>query len=124
MMRLGLKFTAMVALLAFVVAPMLSCFVPQHVLNAEESECCRQMGDQCGSKNMPSSHSCCKSSDHDSQPYVKSVENSGPASPIGVTAILPVIAIPTRSVLNAASATEEFHSPPVSPPAGITVLRI
>jgi hypothetical protein len=123
-MRLGLKFTAIVALLAFVAAPMLSCFVPQHVLNAGENECCRQMGDQCGSKNMPSSHSCCKSSDHNSQPYVKSVENSRWANPIAVTAILPVVAIPTRSVLNAASTTEEFDSPPLSPPAGITVLRI
>lgn len=123
-MRLGARFLAVVALLALIAAPLLSCFVPRHLLSAAENECCRQMAEQCDSKNMPSSHSCCKSSDQGSQPYVKSVENSRLANPIAVAAILPVISIPQLSVLSATSIVEESHSPPLSPPESTTVLRI
>ena len=123
-MRLGTRFSAVVALLALVAAPMLSCFVPKYLLSAGENECCRQMAEQCGSKNMPSSHSCCKTSDQGSQPYLKSVENPRLANPIAAAAILPVISIPSLSVVSAPPTPEEFHSPPLSPPTGATVLRI
>ena len=123
-MRFGVRFSAVVAVLALIAAPLLSCFVPGHVLSTGENECCRQMAEQCGSKNMPSSHSCCKASVQDSQPYVKGVDNPRLANPIVVTAVLPVISIPQLSVLSAPSIVEESHSPPLSPPESITVLRI
>lgn len=121
-MRLGIRFTAVVAFVTLLATPLLSCFVPGHVFSAGENECCRQMA-ECGSKNMPS-HSCCKSSDQGSQPYVKTVENSRLANPIAVAAILPVISLPQLSVLSATSIIEESHSPPLSPPESTTVLRI
>jgi len=60
-MTLRSRFWAVAALLALLGTPGLSCFVPQQLLSASENECCRQMGSQCGSKEMSSPQSCCKS---------------------------------------------------------------
>src|SRR5260370_30043014 len=64
------RFLAIVALLTIFGTPELSCFVPRQLLNAAESDCCRQMGGQCGSTTMPSSQSCCTSPAQVSQPYI------------------------------------------------------
>jgi hypothetical protein len=78
------------ALLALLGTPSLSCFVPRQLLNANDSDCCRQMGHQCGSTTMPSSQSCCTSPTQVSQPYISSASHQGPSSAGVVLAILPI----------------------------------
>ena len=118
------RFWAVAALLALLGTPSLSCFVPRQLLNAGESDCCRQMGDQCGSETMPSSQSCCESPSQVSQPYISSVTHPGPSSAGVVLAILPISPVALPCVMSLAPTFVQFHSPPLSPPEANSVLRI
>src|SRR5579864_4878356 len=101
-MRLRSKFLAVASLLALLGMPGLSCFVPQ-VMGAGENECCRQMGSQCGSKEMSSPQSCCKSPSQQSvQPYIGSGEHSRIVPATVVRAFLPVESTPILLVADSA----------------------
>src|SRR5580704_19264876 len=99
-MKLRSTFWIVIALLALLGTPSLSCFVPRQLLNADQSDCCRQMGDQCGSNTMPSSQSCCTSPSQVSQPYIGSVSHQGPSSAGVVLAILPISPVAPPVVAN------------------------
>src|ERR1700686_5460585 len=90
------RLCAVAALLALLGVPGLSCFVPQQLLGADEKECCRQMGSQCGSKDMSSPQSCCKlPSQQGSQPYIGGSGEHLQVAPVAVvTAFLPVAPTP------------------------------
>src|SRR5580700_2204857 len=109
-------FWVVTVLLALLGTPSLSCFVPRQLLNAGENDCCRQMGDQCGSQTMPSSQSCCTSPSQVSQPYISSVSHQGPSSAGVVLAILPISPALLPLIRYGSSTIAEFHSPPLSPP--------
>jgi hypothetical protein len=47
-------------LTALCAAPVMACLAPDAALNEQEKACCRDMADDCGSKDMASSHSCCQ----------------------------------------------------------------
>jgi hypothetical protein len=123
-MRLRSKFWAVASLLALLGMPGLSCFVPQ-LMGAAENECCRQMGSQCGSKEMSSPQSCCKSPTQQSaQLYIASGEHFQIAPTGVIAAFLPVV---PASILLAAGSTltiPQFHSPPLSFSEANSVLRI
>src|SRR5437879_6563854 len=121
-MKLRSTFWAVTALLALIGTPSLSCFVPRQLLNAD-SDCCRQMGDKCGSNTMPS-QSCCASPSQVSQPYIGSVSHPGPSPVSMVAAILPVVPAPLPLFQTGNSTFTEFYSPPLSPPEANSVLRI
>jgi hypothetical protein len=97
--------------------------LPDAQLTAEESECCQKMAHQCGDMGMNSSHSCCtRVIRHDSElmPSSKQVVDFQ----ISTLAVLPqtLTALPA---LDAHRLANEFaHSPPESPPASVSVLRI
>src|SRR5437879_80261 len=103
----GNRFWVVLALLTLLGAPGLSCFVPRQLLNAAENDCCRQMGDQCGSRTMPSQQSCCESPNRVSQPYISSVSHAGPASAGVVLAIFPVSPVTLPTALNGARTLAE-----------------
>jgi len=121
-MKLRSTFWVVTSLLALLGTPSLSCFVPRQLLNADESDCCRQMGDQCGSTKMPSSHSCCESPRQVSQPYISSVSHQGRSSASVVLAILPIVPALLPLAVNGSPTIAEFHSPPLSPPETNSVL--
>jgi hypothetical protein len=101
----------------------MACLLPDSALTAEERECCRQMAGECG--EMPSSHSCCKTTVRDSDPYLSNSRIAISAHPDATLAIMPiskVIALPDNIAQFAASS--DAHAPPVSPPAKISILRI
>lgn len=123
-MTLRTRLWAVTALLALLGTPGLSCLVPRQLLSASESDCCRQMGSQCGSQEMSSPQSCCKSPSQNAQPYVSSGAHLRLASAVAVTAVLPVAQTPVPHVVNEASATGRSHSPPISLPESNSVLRI
>jgi hypothetical protein len=112
-------------LLALLGTPGLSCFVPRQLLNAGEQECCRQMGSQCGSKDMPSSQSCCNAPRQQSaQPYVSSSAEHSQIAPAVVAAFFPVESTPALFVSDSAVTIAQFHSPPLSPSETNSILRV
>jgi hypothetical protein len=119
------RFCAVTTLLVLLVMPGLSCFVPQQLLSASENECCRQMGSQCGSQEMSSHQSCCKSLAQQSpQLYIGGGEHFRITPASAITAFLPVA--PTNILLSANSALtiQQFHSPRLSFSEANSVLRI
>src|SRR5258708_2008751 len=124
-MTLRTRLCAVTALLALLGVPGLSCFVPQQLLGADEQECCRQMGSKCGSKEMSSPQSCCKSPSQQSvQPYIGSGERSRIVPGATVTAFLPVEPTPILLVADSALTIAQFHPPPLSLSETNSVLRI
>ena len=123
--RMRTRFWAVTTLLVLHVMPGLSCFVPQQLLSASENECCRQMGSQCGSQEMSSPQSCCKSRTQQSaQLYIASGEHFQIAPAGIIAAFLPVT--PDSILLAAGSALTipQFHSPPLNFSEANSVLRI
>jgi hypothetical protein len=119
------RFCAVTTLLVLLVMPGLSCFVPQQLLSASENECCRQMGSQCGSQEMSSHQSCCKSLAQQSvQLYVGSGEHFQITPASAVTAFLPVAPTSILLAANSALTIPQFHSPPLSFSEANSVLRI
>lgn len=45
--------------LAVLMPPIATCVAAGAEMTQAESECCRQMAEDCGGKDMPDSHSCC-----------------------------------------------------------------
>src|ERR1700730_19110124 len=109
-MTLRSRFWAVAALLVLLVMPGLSCFVPQQLLSASENECCRQMGSRCGSQEMSSHQSCCKSlAQQSAQLYIGGGEHFQIAPAGAIAAFLPVapncILLAANSALTNASVT-------------------
>jgi len=114
-----------VLLLATVLAgtPVLACMLPGASMTAEESACCRHMASQCGHGEMPSSHSCCKTtSATDEVAFAKAAFNLSPQLDlVYIAESQPGLA---QSMLSAFLAVAAFgHSPPESPPSP-EILRI
>ena len=109
------------ALLALLGTTGLSCFVPQQLLSASEKECCRQMGSQCGSKEMPSPQSCCKLP---TQLYTDRIEHFQIAPAGAIAASLPVAPASILLNVNSTLTIAKFDSPPLSPSETNSVLRV
>lgn len=125
-MKLGIRLTGIVTILALVVVPALSCFVPRQAMNMDDHACCKQMGDKCGGKNESSPKSCCATEDHGSQPYVASAAKSGVYVPLQLGLVLAIPAIAVQAVANEHETISSLgiHSPPRSAPEAIAILRI
>jgi hypothetical protein len=101
--------------------PLMACLVSDTLTEAER-ECCRQMSDHCGSSAMPDSHSCCKTTVQQIDPYLANSRfDYGFSHPaviqvVGVDFSAPVTLAPAESA--------QAHSPPVLPPETISILRI
>jgi len=123
-MRILRQFGVLVLLFASCLAPAMACMVPDAQMNTEERACCRMMKNQCGQMEMPASHGCCQkipSSIHDNALDTKAVV----FQPVAV----PAIWLAVSELLSPASAVTEWverpdYSPPKSPPATISILRI
>jgi hypothetical protein len=124
-MTLRTRFWAVAALLAVLGTPGLSCFVPRQLLGADQNECCRQMGSQCGSKEMSNPQSCCKApSQQNVQPYVRNVGHSQIVSAAQVAAFLPVGPTSIPFVADSEFSTAPLHSPPLNLLEANSVLRV
>lgn len=114
------------AVLLLVVPVLMVCLVPTATLTAAERECCKHMAGQCGKAGMGGAHSCCeRSASPEDLNFVKA-KPSQVAPELGTISLLaPAGAQP---VLTADFPAFDFfsaiHSPPESPPASISVLRI
>jgi hypothetical protein len=118
------QFGVLVLLLVSWVVPAMACMVPVAAMSAQERACCRVMKDQCGQVEMPISHRCCQKTSlgvHDNALGTKATNFPPVAAPIVWLA-----AFELENPVSSANGWVEHleFSPPKSPPATISVLRI
>jgi hypothetical protein len=125
MLKWSVKLAALALAISLSGTPVMACLVPDGTESAEARECCRKMADQCGDMGMmPSTHSCCKVTTHQTDSYlVKSRFTSGRDQHL----LMPLIAATndfTSRTLSQAGSVAQAHSPPVSHAETISILRI
>jgi hypothetical protein len=114
----------LVLLLVSCLAPAMACMVPDAQMSTEERACCRMMRDQCGQMEMPASHGCCQKT----APFSVH-DNALDTKAVAFHPIVPVLWLAACELVNPASvvigwAEDSDYSPPKSPPATISILRI
>jgi hypothetical protein len=121
-MKLVGKLAVLLLALSIFASPLMACLQPDATLTSEERECCRKMAGECG--EMPSSHSCCKTTIRDSDPYLSNsrVQISAPAQATLAIAVSEIIALP--DLISQFVTSSDAHAPPESPPVETSILRI
>jgi hypothetical protein len=117
------KLAALLLALSVFASPLMACLQPENTRTSEERECCRKMAGDCG--EMPASHSCCKTTVRDADPYLSSsrVQISAPTQ--AAVAVLPVSeTIGLQNLISQFVISSDAHAPPESPLVEISVLRI
>lgn len=101
--------------------PAMSCLVPGVQMTDAERDCCEHMAQQCGSTNMPFSHSCC----HKELTRQTLVLNSSfaqlTASALGSAVVTDS---PYLHIVASEFSLSELHPPPESPPSTSSILKI
>ena len=113
--------------LLLLATPIMACLVPAAAMTASERDCCKRMAHQCGNRGMPQSHSCCQTTtiaDHLAAIKSSSDVNSHHPTLFVAYAIHPGPTISTVSESDPSAFAADIHSPPVSPPVAISILRI
>ena len=125
MKPVGKVVVSLLSLLLFA-APIMACALPALAMTAAERDCCKRMAGECGKKGM--SHSCCQTTTApDRLPAIKSSSDvsSQHLPSVLLAALLPT---PVAAIVTEFGsqwwASSDIHSPPVSPPVSISVLRI
>jgi hypothetical protein len=126
-MRSLSKFGVAAMLLVLLATPIMACVMPATAMTAAERDCCKRMAQECGRDAMTKSHSCCQTTTvHENLPAIKSSSDVGSRNLGGVLVYAvprnPLLIAMTESGLSVREA--DIHSPPVSPPASISILRI
>ena len=124
MVRWTGKFAVLALALSLWASPLMACMLPDALLTVEERECCKQMADDCGQMDMPASHSCCKLVVREADSYL--VNFRFPTVHSVVDIVLFVTTTENSFPLSPARVNTGLvgHSPPVSPPETISILRI
>ena len=123
-MRLFRQFGALVLLLVSCVAPAMACMIPNAEMSTQERACCRAMKNQCGQMEMPASQNCCQKtapSIHDNAFDTKAVTFHPVVAPVIWLAAFELVNPPV-TVIGWVESPD--YSPPKSPPASISILRI
>jgi hypothetical protein len=118
------QFGVLILLLVSCVAPAMACMVPDAQMNTEERACCRMMKNLCGQTEMPASHGCCQKTPpgvHDNALDTKATNFHPAAAPVVRLAAF-VLVHPTSAVAGWVERSDD--SPPDSPSATISILRI
>jgi hypothetical protein len=123
-MRAFRQFGVLVLLLVTCLAPAMACMVPNAEMSTQERSCCRAMKNQCGQMGMPASHGCCQKtppSVHDNALDTKVLTFQPVVVPVIWLAAFELVN-PTTTVIGWVEHSD--YSPPKSPPATISILRI
>jgi len=123
MVRWTGKFALLALVLSIWASPLIACMLPGAVLTVEERECCDAMASDCGDMDMPASHSCCTVTVHEAGPYLVKASFSSNHSQSAAVLELPQKAT-SAAGLTLVKSWVVTHSPPLSPPLTISVLRI
>jgi hypothetical protein len=115
------KLAAVILALCVWGTPLMACLVSDTLTEAER-ECCQQMADNCGSGMMADSHSCCKTTVQQIDSYLAHARFDLSFS---YPAAIPVAEIDFSIPFTFTQAQlSHGHSPPVSPPETVSILRI
>lgn len=125
--RVWAKFGVGVLALMLAAMPVMACTIPGAAMTAVERDCCKRMAQECGKTGMKQSHSCCQTTsvpDHLSALKSSSDVSAKHFAPVVLHLLpsMPAVAVVPESGLSLSA--PDIHSPPVSPPASISVLRI
>lgn len=117
------KFAVLLLALSLFASPLMACLLPDSSLTDEERECCRQMAGKCD--EMPSSHSCCKTTVRENDPYLSSSRLLPFGPPQATLAVLPATkTIDLPESISQMLVVPDGHAPPESPPFQTSILRI
>ena len=117
------RLAVVLALVLSFIAPGMTCALPNAQMTAQEHACCRKMKGDCGRMRMPTSHSCCEQNIQANN--LDALQPQSSSVPIAaVVAVLPVQAAYDFRFLTSERVNRPQHSPPISPPLTISVLRI
>ncbi len=117
------KLAVLLLTLSIFALPLMACLQPDATLTPEERECCRKMAGEC--EEMPSSHSCCKTTVRETDPYLSSsrLSMSAPAhATVALLSVSEMIGLPDR--ISPFVTSSDAHAPPESPPVETSILRI
>ena len=126
MRRIGRIGVSLLSLL-LLATPIMACLVPAAAMTQAERDCCKRMAHDCGNGGMMKSHSCCESTAIPT--HLATIKSSFDGNSVHLGLVF-AYAVPTTlriaTIPGAASSpwAADIHSPPVSPPASISVLRI
>jgi hypothetical protein len=127
-MRAACKLGVSLLSLILLVTPIMACLIPAASMTAAERDCCKRMAQECGKAGMPQSHSCCLTT---SVPdHFAAIKSSSDVNALHVTlavtyALDHAFRIPELvDFFGSGPWAADSHSPPISPPASISVLRI
>jgi hypothetical protein len=128
-MSVRLAFKIGVSTLALLLAalPVMACTIPGAEMTAVERDCCKRMAQECGESGMKESHPCCQTTlvpDH-----LSAIKSSSGIDSKHLTLVVlhGLPSMPTVGVISDSGSSLSapvIHSPPISPPASISVLRI
>ena len=126
MRRIGRIGVSLLSLL-LLATPIMACLVPAAAMTQAERDCCKRMAHDCGNGGMMKSHSCCQSTTIPSN--LATIKSSFDSSSIHLglvfaRALPPILRVATIPKVPSSPWAADIHSPPVSPPASISVLRI
>jgi hypothetical protein len=100
--------------------PAMACLTLGVEMTTAERECCKQMAQNCGSMNMPASHSCCQTEVRQPQPMLQAAA-AHVAPQVATEAAVIQLENPFTSH---AEFSFELHPPPESSPGSSSILRI
>jgi hypothetical protein len=126
-MRPVYKAVVSVLSLILLATPIMACVIPAAAMTAAERDCCKRMVQECGKKGMPQSHSCCQTTTvPDHLPAIKTSSDVESKHPVLVFAhaLPPIPSVATMAEFSPSADTIDIHSPPVSPPVTVSILRI
>src|SRR5215469_14035160 len=113
--------------LLLLATPIMACLIPAASMTAAERDCCKRMAGECGKAGMPHSHPCCQTTTVPNQfAAIKSSSNVNAVQlALAVTYALDYAFVtPTPQESGSAPWAADIHSPPISPPASISILRV
>jgi hypothetical protein len=123
-MRIFRQLGVLVLLLVSCLAPAMACMVPNAEMSTQERACCRMMKNQCGPMEMPASHGCCQktpASVRDNALDTKTVTFHPTVAPVIWLAAAELVNPPSTVI---GWVEHPDYTPPKSPPATVSILRI
>jgi hypothetical protein len=126
-MRPAFKHGFAVLSLFLLATPIMACLVTAAAMTEAERECCKRMAHDCGNSGMMKSHSCCQSTTVPSHLATINSSFEGNSTHLGLVfahALPPMLRIAMIPEFGSSPWAADIHSPPISPPVAISVLRI
>ena len=123
-MRFRGKLAVLLLALSLFASPVVACMVPDALLTEAERDCCSTMADQCGGTAMAESHSCCKMTVREIDPYLTNSRFAPDQVQPAAAVFDAADSVPSPETFSSMTLWAHTHSPPISPPESITVLRI